>query len=187
MTGVVYTVYLACQYLRNHPAHDKSAYPNAQHDRSILLIGSIASLYSLTGGSLYNISKHGVLGLFRSLRMSAKADRIRINLLCPYWVDTPIVPTISKIFLAGNEMAELEDVVDIGVRCLGDYSVAGHIFVIFPRKAGGVINVYQDEPRELDAFNRNAVRALNTAAAVGGWVRWGRDLVYAVLGWRRPT
>ncbi|KAF3941404.1 hypothetical protein ABW19_dt0206750 [Dactylella cylindrospora] len=182
-TGVIYTVYLALQYLRGHPHLKKDAYPNADHDRSILLIGSIASLYSLTHAVLYNASKHSVLGIYRSLRMQAKPDRIRINLLCPYWVNTPIIPIGAKLLLAGNDLADIEDVIDIGVRCLGDYSVAGHIFLILPRSSGGVVEIFNDEPKALDAFNRNAVIILNKQSAVGGFIRWARDIVYAFAGW----
>ncbi|KAK6522045.1 hypothetical protein TWF281_002614 [Arthrobotrys megalospora] len=185
ITGVIYTSYLALQYFRAHPNLSKDAYPNQSHDRSLVLIGSIASLYPLTHAPFYNASKHAVLGLFRSLRQTALPDRIRINLLCPYWIETPIIPFGAKLLLSGTDYAKMEDVVDIGVRCMGDYSVAGHIFVVLPRSVGGVQEVFNDEPKELDIFNRNAVRALNLVSAAQGWVEWGRNVLYAALGWYR--
>ncbi|KAF3912701.1 hypothetical protein ABW21_db0206436 [Orbilia brochopaga] len=187
LTGVVYTAYLALQYFRNHPHLPSSSFPSAQHDRSLVLVGSIASLYPLTHAPFYNASKHAVLGLFRSLRQTALPDHVRINLLCPYWIETPIVPVGAKILLAGSDFARMEDVVAIGTRCLADCSVAGHIFLILPASAGGVVEILNDEPRELDAFNRNAVRTLNQIATVNGWLIWGRNLVYALLGWYRPS
>ncbi|KAJ6264178.1 5'-hydroxyaverantin dehydrogenase [Drechslerella dactyloides] len=183
ITGVVYTAYLALQYFRNHPHLDPASFPSATHDRSLVLVGSIASLYPLTHAELYNTSKHAVLGLFRALRQAALPDRIRINLLCPYWIETPIVPVGAKILLAGTEFARIEDVVAIGTRCLADCSVAGHVFVVLPQSAGGVVQILNDEPRELDIFNRNAVRTLNKLSAARGWMFWGRNLVYALLGW----
>ncbi|RVD90106.1 uncharacterized protein DFL_001082 [Arthrobotrys flagrans] len=185
ITGVIYTAYLALQYFRAHPHLSKDAFPSASHDRSLVLIGSIASLFALTSAPFYNASKHAVLGLFRSLRQTALPDRIRINLLCPYWIETPIIPFGAKFLLAGTDYAQMEDVVDIATRCMGDYSVAGHIFLVLPRSVGGVQEILNDEPKELDCFNRNAVRALNRVTAMQGWVEWGRNVLYAALGWYR--
>ncbi|KAK6502239.1 hypothetical protein TWF506_002822 [Arthrobotrys conoides] len=186
ITGVIYTAYLALQYFRAHPNLSKDAFPNASHDRSLVLIGSIASLYPLTSAPFYNASKHAVLGLFRSLRQTALPDRIRVNLLCPYWIETPIIPFGAKLLLAGTDYAKMEDVVDIATRCMGDYSIAGHIFLVFPRSVGGVQEIFNDEPKDLDCFNRNAVIALNRVSAMQGWVEWGRNVLYAALGWYRP-
>ncbi|EPS36828.1 hypothetical protein H072_9630 [Dactylellina haptotyla CBS 200.50] len=182
ITGVIYTAYLAMQYFRGHPHLSTDAYPNAEHDRSIVFIGSIASLYPLTHAPFYNASKHAVLGLFRSLRQTAKPDRVRVNLLCPYWIETPIIPLGAKVLLAGTDYAQMEDVVDIGVRCLGDYSVAGHIFLVLPRSTGGVVEIFNDEPKDLDTFNRNAVYALNKVSAAQSWIEWGKNVVLAMLG-----
>ncbi|KAF3930217.1 hypothetical protein ABW20_dc0103457 [Dactylellina cionopaga] len=182
ITGVIYTSYLALQYFRNHPQLPNTSFPNASHDRSLVLIGSIASLYPLTHAPFYNASKHAVLGLFRALRQTALPDKVRINLLCPYWIETPIIPLGAKILLAGTEYAEIEDVISIGVRCMGDYTVAGHIFLVVPKSVGGVVEIFNDEPKELDAFNRNAVRTLNLASQVQGWLGWGRNIIYAFVG-----
>ncbi|KAF3917271.1 hypothetical protein AA313_de0204231 [Arthrobotrys entomopaga] len=182
ITGVIYTAYLALQYFRNHPCMPRESYPNASHDRSLVLVGSIASLYSLSHAPFYNTSKHAVLGLYRSIRQTAKPDRVRINLLCPYWIETPIIPRDAKLLLAGTDYADMEDVVDIGVRCLGDYSVAGHIFVVLPKSAGGVQEIYNDEPKELDAFNRNAIFVLNKVDAARSWIDWAKNVLWVFLG-----
>ena len=50
--------------------------------------------------------------------------------MCPYFVDTPIVPWRGMGLLAGGPKAEIEDVVDAATRLMADEGVVGRGLVI---------------------------------------------------------
>lgn len=131
VTGVLYSVHLAMYWL---PRNDGK-------DRSILFLSSIAGLISLPGQALYTMSKHAVTGLFRALRGTSHVhDGLRVNMLCPYFAETNILPTSGVIILAGSGKTKVDDVVEAGTRFVADQSVAGRAVVIGPRmllKKGG--------------------------------------------------
>lgn len=91
-----------------------------KRDRHFLMVGSYAGLTAIPGVPEYVASKHGVTGLFRSLRTLSYRQGVRVNLLCPYFVDTPIIGNQAMALLAGLGLARLEDVVDAATRLMAD-------------------------------------------------------------------
>ena len=86
LTGVLYTSHLALSYLSQNPdSHKCSAEKNeGPRDRHLLLVASIAGLAGVPSQPLYAAAKHGVVGLFRSLRMTAPAKTgVRVNMINP--------------------------------------------------------------------------------------------------------
>lgn len=75
---------------------------------------NVSSIYGLRGapggektlGSLtyYTAAKHGLVGFTRALAIELAPSRIRVNALCPGWVDTPMNPmdAAPHDFLARN-------------------------------------------------------------------------------------
>ncbi|MET3682875.1 NAD(P)-dependent dehydrogenase (short-subunit alcohol dehydrogenase family) [Alkalibacillus flavidus] len=66
-------------------------------------IVNTASMYGHVGApqtAAYNAAKGGVVNLTRSLGVEYAEENIRINALCPGFVDTPILPPESKEALA---------------------------------------------------------------------------------------
>lgn len=104
-----------------------------------------------------------------------------MNIVCPYFVDTPILPVAGKVLLAGLEMARLEDVVESVGRFVCDEGVAGRCLMVAPRGSGGVVEVGLEEMKEVEVFSRRVVRALNMEAKVGGWGRLLRGLVVLLV------
>ncbi|KAK2804622.1 hypothetical protein FQN51_001823 [Onygenales sp. PD_10] len=138
LTGTLYTVHLALSYLPKNPGSTRcSANPSsevAERDRHILLLGSIAGMIPLTSQIPYCISKHGVMGLFRTLRNTAPISLgIRVNMLCPYFVDTPILGTPGKVFMSGVALADIEHVIDAGSRFVADPRCVGRSVAIAPK------------------------------------------------------
>ena len=96
-----YTAKLAHYYLRRSTSSDKS----------LVLVGSMASLGEIPGAPEYTAAKHGMLGLMRSLRRTSPNDGIRVNSIHPWFVETGIIDVREKLLLAGTQFAKIEDVV----------------------------------------------------------------------------
>lgn len=63
------------------------------------VIVNTASMYGWVGSpgsAAYNAAKGGVINLTRSLALEYAEQNIRINALCPGFIDTPIIPEESK-------------------------------------------------------------------------------------------
>ena len=57
----------------------------------VIAVSSIAGIHGLKGGAAYSASKHGMVGLIRSLSEDYLGSPLTFNALCPGYVDTPIV------------------------------------------------------------------------------------------------
>lgn len=56
---------------------------------SMIFTASVGGLRGTAGSAAYNASKGGLVNLTRSLADELGPDGIRVNCLCPGWVDTP--------------------------------------------------------------------------------------------------
>jgi len=205
-TGVLYTTYLAQFWLPKNPGSAPStidADPATRtRDRHLLLLGSIASLAPIAIQPQYGAAKHAVLGLFRSLRCSSHMQGIRVNLLCPYFIDTPIVTTGARFALAGASIGKVDDVVDAATRFVANSRILGRALVVGPKMhvkqmdngewdlvtPGTLGSVEQavfepcaDDWEDTEAFNRNIIGLLNLVQAGRGWIGWAQDIVKTVL------
>jgi NAD(P)-dependent dehydrogenase (short-subunit alcohol dehydrogenase family) len=211
LTGVMYTIHLALFWLprngsakkgENGPAGENGQPSERQRDRHILLIGSIASLIPLVGSPQYTASKHAITGLFRTLRGTAFRKGIRINMLCPYFVDTNILANFVMLFLAGGGLGELEDVVDAGTRFMADRNTYGRAVIIGPRmkvedgedgdftlveipKEGedgkGIWECYAHDYEHVEAFVYRYTRLLLAFAKLRGWIGWATDVLWILF------
>jgi len=77
----------------------------------VITIASLAGLRGLKGAAAYSASKHGLIGLTRSLSEDYIGTAFTFNAICPGYVDTPIVTrnvdTIAQ--RAGVSAAEARD------------------------------------------------------------------------------
>lgn len=77
----------------------------AQGRGSIVNIASVAAFNAGADAASYAAAKAGVIALSRSAAQRYGGQGVRVNALCPGWVDTP---------MAAREMAELADELGLG-------------------------------------------------------------------------
>lgn len=58
---------------------------------SILLIGSMASLFGIPLVMAYSTAKTGMLGMVRSLSSEVSGKGVRVNAIAPGWIETPMM------------------------------------------------------------------------------------------------
>jgi SDR family mycofactocin-dependent oxidoreductase len=82
-----------------------------QEGGSILVTGSSASLIVVYNDAGYNSAKHGLVGLVKSLAADLSPKWIRVNLVCPTAVPTPLLlnETNLRKFVPDDPSATYED------------------------------------------------------------------------------
>lgn len=70
--------------------HEAKAMLASKTSGAIVNIGSVNSFLGFPSGSAYVTSKHGLVGLTSSISAELGPKGIRVNLLCPGLVDTPM-------------------------------------------------------------------------------------------------
>ena len=107
-----------------------------QHSGSIVNIASIAGLVGIGDRSAYNASKHGLIGLTRTLAAEWGGRGVRVNAVCPGWVKTEM--DVADQAGGGYNDADIE-----GVNPMGRFASPGDIanailFLADPEKSGFV-------------------------------------------------
>ena len=75
---------------------------------NIVCISSISGLVGNAVQASYNASKHGVIGLARCMAIDHAADNIRVNVVCPGSMETPMIRAIPEEKLAPYRNANLQ-------------------------------------------------------------------------------
>ena len=208
LIGAMYTTHLGLFHLARNPdsspASAKGVPSPTQRDRHILLLGSCASLMPIPGQALYAAAKHGVLGMYRSLRTCSSIKGVRVNLICPYFVNTPMLTAqVRAALLAGAGLGTVEDVVEAATMFTANSSIIGRAVVVGPKlevtqddqgnlsvskdsnqnegaNERGIWEIYAHDFEDCDVFSRNIIGLLNRAAEAKGWLGWAGDLVGAI-------
>ncbi|KAK5046754.1 hypothetical protein LTR84_007515 [Exophiala bonariae] len=188
LTGVVYTTHLAIAYLSRNPGSRNCSVDEhtAPRDRHLILVSSLAGLSGLPSLPFYATAKHGVVGLFRTLRITgALKSGIRVNMINPYFVETPLLGIDGALVMAGGAMAKIEDVIEATTRLVADQGIIGRALVIGFRgpssvaKAAGlqpvvadqaIWDVYAHDFEQSDVFVRRIIGVTNLIATARGWV-----------------
>ena len=107
-----------------------------QHSGSIVNVASIAGLVGVSDRSAYNASKHGLIGLTRTLAAEWGGRGVRVNAVCPGWVKTEM--DVADQAGGGYNDADIEGVNPMG-RFAAPVDIANAIlFLADPEKSGFV-------------------------------------------------
>ena len=96
-------------------------YFREQGSGNIINTASMYGWIGAAGNAAYNAAKGGVINLTRSLGIEYAAENIRVNALCPGFIDTPIIPVEMKEALIG--------ITPIGRRCTSEEMAKATLFL----------------------------------------------------------
>jgi len=82
--------------------YESRAMLDCGHGGAIVNIGSVNSFLGFPTGSAYVASKHGLIGLTTSVSAELAPQGIRVNLVCPGFIDTPMHRRLRGI--VGDEL-----------------------------------------------------------------------------------
>jgi len=124
----------------------KHASTHMEDGGSIILTSSQAAMYTAPNTSEYTASKHAVIGLAKSGALELGPKGIRINAVCPGYVDTPInakvskVDEIVKITQAIGRLLTTDDVIGLFhfLASPESYMITGQALVIDGGKTAGM-------------------------------------------------
>jgi NAD(P)-dependent dehydrogenase (short-subunit alcohol dehydrogenase family) len=104
---------------------------------SIINIASVAGLFGVADRAAYNASKHGLIGLTRTLAVEWGGRGVRVNAVCPGWVKTPMDDASQGEGAYGDD--DITDHVPLGRFALPD-DVAQAVAFLADRSRSGFIN-----------------------------------------------
>src|SRR5882757_10050061 len=106
----------------------------AQGVGSIVNVASIAGLVGIGDRSAYNASKHGLIGLTRTLAAEWGGRGVRCNAVCPGWVKTEM--DVADQAGGGYTDMDIEDRVPMGRFATPDDIAQAILFLAEPKQSG---------------------------------------------------
>ncbi|HEV2638896.1 MAG TPA: SDR family oxidoreductase [Actinocrinis sp.] len=103
---------------------------------SVVNIASVAGLRGIADRAAYNTSKHGLIGLTRTLAAEWGGRGVRVNAVCPGWVKTPM--DIESQGQGAYGDTDITDQVPLGRFALPDDIAQAVAFLADPARSGFV-------------------------------------------------
>lgn len=204
LEGVLYTATLALSCLSQNPGskpcsiHHKDLSPRSR-DRHLILVSSVTGILAYPGNGIYAAAKHGVVGAFRSLRLSAPVIHgVRVNMINPYYTDTPMLDHNAHISMLGVTMSKLDRVIEALTRLCADDEIVGRALFIGPdctkeqieasglgdvagatgHAEGAIVDIFGHDFEQADQLMRRVMGGMNLIAAAKGWAGFFADIPY---------
>ncbi len=117
-----------------------------QGSGSIVNVSSVAGLLGISDRAAYNASKHGLIGLTRTLAAEWGGRGVRVNAVCPGWTESPMTRTtltdpelVERVTrtMALRKIAQVDDVARQVVVLASD-EISGHVTGQVVIVAGGM-------------------------------------------------
>jgi NAD(P)-dependent dehydrogenase (short-subunit alcohol dehydrogenase family) len=98
---------------------------------AIVAMSSLAGIAPSPGDPIYSLTKFAVLGLIRSLAPLLAPDNVRINAMCPGYVNTPMVDELRQYF-GDDDFPLIDPSVVVGqiLHALGPDGGSGQAYLI---------------------------------------------------------
>ncbi|KAI9774095.1 MAG: hypothetical protein M1840_005188 [Geoglossum simile] len=156
LLAVMYSVQLAVHYFRL----PSSAAPRRgeRADKAVILTGSIMSYLDCPSADLYGVGKMGVRGLFKALRGAALPPGVRVCMVAPTYIHTPLTdPVLSHLTAAGVKFAPLSSAISAFLRLASDPAIHGRCLLVGPDRVVDVRDDFEglDGALEMRAFVRD--------------------------------
>lgn len=118
---------------------------------TIINVSSFGGIVPMPKNPAYSASKHGVVGFTRSMTGCARKDSVRVNCICPEFVNTRMV-TEGLASVGGDVMAlveeigllEPETVAEAMLELIMDTSKAGRVMTVTKSKGWRYIHLLGD-------------------------------------------
>jgi len=96
---------------------------------AVVVTASLAGLIPIAFDPVYALTKHGVVGLVRSLAPTLAEQRITVNCVCPGLTDTPLIGNVrAGLEAAGFPLIPASDIAAAVVACMqGDASGEAYV------------------------------------------------------------
>jgi len=107
----------------------------ARKSGHILVTASLAGIIAIAPDPIYGLTKHGMVGLVKSLGPALEPHGVCISALCPGFVDTPLVSELAREYAKTFSMGVLEVSVagDLAMRALTE-RIAGSQWTVMAGK-----------------------------------------------------
>src|ERR1039457_3802340 len=105
-----------------------------QGEGSIVNVASVAGLAGIADRAAYNASKHGLIGLTRTLAAERGGRGVRSNAVCPGWVKTEM--DVADQAGGGYSDADIEGVNPMGKFAMPDDIARAILFLADPTQSG---------------------------------------------------
>ena len=107
--------------------------PSADRPKTVILIGSLAGYCGAESSDEYTTSKFGVRGLLRGLRKQAAGLGVRLNLVAPFYAETPMTTLAASVLKSvGIPMVTVDQVVGAVAILATDEDIWGRSLFIMP-------------------------------------------------------
>lgn len=127
MVGSMYSAHLAIKYCMGLSCSNESPSPG-DSGKSLLLVGSMAGFRFLPNRVDYTAVKYGIRGLHKCLRHEASKWGLRVNLLAPYFIATPMTaPALDLYKSMGVKLGSIDDAVHAMLRMALDSKMSGKV------------------------------------------------------------
>lgn len=108
----------------------------------VVNVASAAGIDIMKGDSMYTASKHAVVAFSRAFEHlpTLAEDGVRVNCLCPFFCETELVRSMSKIYPREQMeyfqtlgLIDINDVVKAFMRCVDENEMNGNTIAIMPK------------------------------------------------------
>ncbi len=105
----------------------------ARGSGDIVVTASMASIYPIPPDPIYGLSKHAVSGFVKSLAPALHERGVCLSAICPFFVDTPLVPKEqqAQIRETGFDVLTVDRVVEAAQMAIAEPTPGAH-WVVFP-------------------------------------------------------